>query len=129
MVIQPENSNGFQNSHSGLWQQNHYMEVFFVCVCVFVSALSRFGCVQLFATLWTVAHQAPLSMGSFRQECWAGLPFPTAGDLSHTGIEPISLALAGGFFIAESPYAFLKAIYTMFYLYLCEATEFQNLDH
>ena len=39
--------------------------------------LSRFSCVQLFATSWTVAHQAPLSMGVFRQEYWSGLPFPS----------------------------------------------------
>ena len=56
--------------------------------------------IRLFATLWTVAHQAPLSMGYSRQEYWKGLPFPTPGDLPHPGIEPTSLAsppLAGGF--------------------------------
>ena len=41
--------------------------------------LSRFSCVQLFATLWTVAHQAPLSMGFSRQEYWCGLPCPAPG--------------------------------------------------
>ena len=46
--------------------------------------------VQLFATLWTVAHQAPLSMGFFRQEYWSGLPFPPLGDLPDPGIEPVS---------------------------------------
>ena len=45
---------------------------------------------QLFATLWTVACQAPLSMGSSRQECWSGLPFPSPGDLPSLGIEPLS---------------------------------------
>ena len=39
--------------------------------------LSRFSCVQLCATLWTAAHQAPLSMGFFRQECWSGVPSPS----------------------------------------------------
>ena len=51
---------------------------------------------QLFATPWTVAHQAPLSMGFSRQECWSGLPFPPPGDLPNAGIElafPASLAL------------------------------------
>ena len=43
-----------------------------------VKSLSR---VQLFATLWTVAHQAPPSMGFSRQEYWSGLPFPSPGDL------------------------------------------------
>ena len=40
--------------------------------------------------LWTVAHQAPLSMGFSRQEYWSGLPFPSPGDLSDPGIEPRS---------------------------------------
>ena len=47
----------------------------------------RFSCVQLFATPWTVGHQAPLSMGFFRQEYWSGLPFPPPGDLSDPGVE------------------------------------------
>ena len=41
--------------------------------------LSRFSCVRLFATLWTITHQAPLSMGFSRQEYWNGLPFPFQG--------------------------------------------------
>ena len=62
-----------------------------MCVCV----LSR---VQLFVTPWTVAHQAPLSMGFSRQEYWSGLPFPSPDDLPDPGIDPFSPALAGGFF-------------------------------
>ena len=54
--------------------------------------------VQLFVTPWTVAHQAPLSMGFSRQEYWSGLPFPSSGDLPDPGMEPTSPALAGGFF-------------------------------
>ena len=42
----------------------------------------------LFATLWTVAHQAPLSMGFSRQEYLSGLPFPSPGNLPDPGIEP-----------------------------------------
>ena len=49
--------------------------------------------VQLFATLWPVAHQAPPDMGSSRQECWSGLPFPSPRDLPNPGIEPGSLTL------------------------------------
>ena len=63
--------------------------------------LSRFSRVQLFASPWTVAHQAPLSMGFSRQEYWNGLSYPFPGDLPHPGIEPASLkslALAGEFF-------------------------------
>ena len=62
--------------------------------------------VRLFATLWTVAGQAPLSMGFPRQEYWTGLPFPPLGDLPNPGIEPASSAspaLAGGFFTTEPP--------------------------
>ena len=55
--------------------------------------LSCFSCVQLFATLWTVARQAPLSMGFSRQEYWSGLPYPPPGDLPNLGMEPTSLAL------------------------------------
>ena len=55
--------------------------------------LSRFSRVQLCKTQWTVAHQAPLSMGFSRQEYWSGLPCPPPGDLSDPGIEPSSLAL------------------------------------
>ena len=56
-----------------------------------------------FATLWTVACQAPLSVGVPRQEYWSGLSFPSPGDLPDPGIEPESLALSGGFFTTESP--------------------------
>ena len=41
----------------------------------------------LFATPWTVAHQAPLSMGFYRQGYWSGLPFPSSGDLPNPGIK------------------------------------------
>ena len=51
--------------------------------------------VQLFATPWTVAHQAPLSMGFSRQEYWSGYPCPSPGDLPKSGIEPRSPALQG----------------------------------
>ena len=49
--------------------------------------------VQLFASLWTVAHQAPLSMEFSRQEYWIGLPIPSPGDFPDPGIEPRSPAL------------------------------------
>ena len=49
--------------------------------------------VRLIATLWTIAHQAPPSMGFSRQEYWSGLPFPAPGDLPNPGIEPESPAL------------------------------------
>ena len=55
--------------------------------------LSCFGHVQLWATLWTAAHQTPLSMGFSRQEYWSGLPYPPPGDLPDPGIEPRSFTL------------------------------------
>ena len=56
---------------------------------------------QLFATQWTIACQAPLSMEFFRQECWSRLPLQTPGNCPNLGTEPTSLvfpALVGGFF-------------------------------
>ena len=67
--------------------------------------LSRFSHVLLFAALWTVTHQAPLSMGLSRQKYWHELPFPAPGDLPDSGIESASLkspALAGGFFTTSA---------------------------
>ena len=68
-----------------------------VCVHTHAKLLQSF---QLCVTLWTVAHQATLSMGFSRQEYWNGLLCPPPGDLPHPGTEPASLmspALAGGF--------------------------------
>ena len=57
--------------------------------------------VKLFATPWTVAHQAPLSTEFSRQEYWSELPFPPPGGLLDPGIKTASPALAGRFFRAE----------------------------
>ena len=56
-----------------------------------------------FVIPWTVARQAPLSMGFPRQEYWSGSPFPFPGDLLDPGIESTSLALAGRVFTTELP--------------------------
>ena len=55
-----------------------------------VCTLSHCSHVRLSVTLWTVARQAPLSMGFSRQEYWSGLPCPSPGDLPQPGIEPVS---------------------------------------
>ena len=60
-----------------------------------------FSRVWLFATPWTVAHQAALSVDFSRQEYWSGLPFPSPGDLSHPGIEPRSPSRQADFLSAE----------------------------
>ena len=65
-----------------------------------VKLLSR---VRLFATPWTVAHQAPPSMGFSRQEYWSALPFPSPGDLPDPGIEPKSPALQADSLTSEPP--------------------------
>ena len=65
-----------------------------------------FSCVHFFATPWTVACQASLSMEFSRQEYWSRLPFLTSEDLPNPGIEPMSLepsAVAGRFFTTEPP--------------------------
>ena len=87
-----------------------------VCVCVWVYAcvLNLFISVWLCVTPWTVAHQAPLSMGFSRQECWSGLPRPPPGPLSNPGIEPVSLkshALAGGFLTTSVTWEAYVSIY------------------
>ena len=74
-------------------------EISHACV---LSCISR---VQLFVTLWTASHQAPLSMGFSRQEYWSRLPCPSPGDLPDSGIQPVSLmssALVGGFFTTST---------------------------
>ena len=73
-----------------------------------LACLIRLSCVQLIVTLWTAAHQPPLSMGFSRQEYWSGLPCPPPGDLPKPGTEPASLmspALAGGFFTGSITWA------------------------
>ena len=61
------------------------------------------GRVQLFATPWTVAYQAPPSMGFSRQEYWSGVPFPSPGDLSDPGIEPKSPSFQADALTSEPP--------------------------
>ena len=67
------------------------------------SEVKLLSCVQLFVTPWTVAHQAPLSMGFSRQECWSGLPFPSPGDFPSPGIETGSPALQTDALPSEPP--------------------------
>ena len=66
-----------------------------VCVCL--------SCVQLFETPWTVAHQAPLSMGFSRQKYWSELPCSSPANLPDPGIEPGSAALQADSLPSEPP--------------------------
>ena len=80
------------------------------CVCM----LRHLSCVLLFATLWTVSCQAPLSMGFSWQEYWSGLSCPPPGDLPDPGTEPASfksLALAGRFFTTSTTWDALELPY------------------
>ena len=71
-----------------------------MCMKVKVKSLTR---VRLFATPWTVAYQAPLSMRFSRQEYWSGLPFPSPGGLPDPGIKPGSPALESDALTSEPP--------------------------
>ena len=81
-------------------------------VHIHVCMLSFFSRVQLFANLWAVACQAPLSVEFSRQEYWSGLPCPPPGDLLNPEIEPESLmspALANGFFTTSATLDYFHA--------------------
>ena len=61
------------------------------------------SCVQRYVTPWTVAYQAPPSMGFSRRDYWSGLLFPSPGDLPDPGIKPGSPALQGDSLPFEPP--------------------------
>ena len=76
----------------------------FLCWCLGICyCLVAKSCLTLFANPWTVAHQAPLSMGFPRQEYQSELPFPFPGHLPDPGIKPVSPELAGGFSTTQPP--------------------------
>ena len=77
-----------------------------------VKSLSR---VRLFVTPWTIAYQAPPSMGFSRQECWSGLPFPSPGDLPDPEIEPGSPTLQADALPSEPPGTIL--LFSSIFLY------------
>ena len=71
--------------------------------------LSWFSRIRLSTTSWSVAHQAPLSIGFSRQKYWSGLPCPPPGDLPDPGSEPVSPALAGRFYTASTTWELMTA--------------------
>ena len=72
-------------------------------MALWVKKVKLLSGVQLFATPWTVAYQAPPSMEFSRQEYWSGLPFPSPGDLPDPGFEPGSPALQADALLSELP--------------------------
>ena len=79
------------------------LNTFLNCVYVYVFTHHGLSSVRLFATPWTVAHQAPLSKGFPRKAYWSELPFPSPGDRPDSGIKPSFPVLAGRFFTTEPP--------------------------
>ena len=73
------------------------------------------SCVRLFVTPWTVAHQAPPSMGLSRQEYWSGVPFPSPGDLPDPGIEPRSPILQADALTSEPLVIFFCPMFSKYF--------------
>ena len=85
---------------SGVQQIDSVIDIY-VYTHVYSLLFSRSFMSDSLETPWTVAPQAPLAVGFYRQEYWSGLPCPFPGDLSDSGTEPASPALAGRFFTTE----------------------------
>ena len=99
---------------------------FEVVVCVHAQPLSH---VRLFATSWTVAHQAPLTIGFLRQEYRSGQPFPTSWNLSDPGIEHTYPVLAGRYLTTEPPGKPLKVVRAVHVFILHIYILMSNEDH
>ena len=81
-------------------------------------------------TLWTIASQAPLSMGFSKQEYWKGLPCPPPGNRPHPGIESVSLmspALAGRFYTSSAIWKALKCDAKLLIFHSCENMHIQTI--
>ena len=97
-------------------ENNSNWNFYCICCCCFEKLFSR---VQLLATPWTVAHQAPLSLGFSRQKYWSGLPCPSPGDLPN----PLTWVscIASRFFIVL---ATMEALY-----WICGREQFVPFSH
>ena len=92
------------------------------CYLESIFAVQLLSCVWRFVTPWTIAHQAPLSMGFPRQEHWSRLTFPSPGDLPDPGIKPKSPALQADSLLCEQP-CFLESVNLSF------SPNLRNLRH
>ena len=88
-----------------------------ICLCI-ISQHDQLRHMRLFATTWTVAHQAPLSMGFSRQEHWSGVPLPSPGDLPDPGIKPRSFALQADCLPSEYRCVYLIQEIDKIYVYI-----------
>ena len=92
---------------------NQYIVVIYLFLYIYEYVLSHLSHVQLFVTLWTIAHQASLPKHFCRQEYWSRLPYPPPGDLSNPGIGPASLCLlpwqAGSLLLAPAEQIYIQA--------------------
>ena len=86
-----------------------------MCVCVCVCVFSHFSHLKLFVTLWTVACQAPLSMGFCRQEYWSGLPCPPPGNLPTQGLNALQVDSLPSEPPEKIPWTRLKAFSFLFF--------------
>ena len=103
-VTDTSKNNVCQLSGHPLSQSSWYIHPSQITIYAHLYIVCMLSHVQLFVTLWTMAHQAPLFMGFSRQEYWSGLPFPSPGDLPNPGIElvcPVSPAFISRFFTTE----------------------------
>ena len=100
---EPSSRSQTWNKHSHGWRGPRTLRgLFSFCICPCACSVMS----NPFATPWTAAHQASLSMEFSRQDHWSWLPFPLLGDLPNPGIKPRSLvspALASRFFTTELP--------------------------
>ena len=106
----------------------HFLLTHLLYVCM----LSGFSCVQLFVTLWTVACQAPLSMGFSRQEYWSGFPCPPPRHLSDPGVKLTSLmfpAWASRFFTISATWEAPSPVLLTYIFHLLNLKSNLNFSH
>ena len=87
----------------GTYCYSYWAHASWVPLCMCVCLCESLSHVWLFETLWTVAHQAPLSMEFSREEYWSGLPFPSLGGLPNPGIKPRSPGLQADSLLSGLP--------------------------
>ena len=90
------------------WLQLHILKLHLIIHLRKEKKAKSLSHVRLFATPWTIAYEAPPSMGFSRQEYWSGLPFPSLGDLPDPGIKPGSPTLQADALPSEPPEGSVK---------------------